>query len=86
MDLSILQNIEKKFERNEEDFSILQDIEKKLEKNCEERGDILQRILSNKTAGDQKDCDIETEITDVKNTFEELRRIQENFSVQVSKN
>ena len=64
----------------------MQDIEKKLEKNCEERGDILQRILSNKTVRDQKDCDIETEITDVKNTFEELRRIQENFSVQVSKN
>ena len=81
-----MQDIEKNFERNEEDFSILQNIETKLEKNGEERADILQRILSNETAHDQKDSDIETEITDVKNTFEELRRIQENFSVQVSKN
>ena len=81
-----MQDIEKNFERNEEDFSILQNIETKLEKNGEERADILQRILSNETARDQKDCYIATEITDVKNTFEELRRIQENFSVQVSKN
>ena len=68
------------------DFSILQDIEKKLEKNGEERAEILQRISTNKTVSDQKDCDIEGEIAEVKESHEELRRLQERFSVQVVKN
>ena len=64
----------------------MQDIEKKLEKNGEERAEILQRICANKTAGDQKDGDIESEIADVKNTQEELRSTQKSFSLQVLKN
>ena len=52
----------------------MQDIEKKLEKNAEERAEILQRICANKTAGEQKDGDIESEIADVKNSQEELAR------------
>ena len=68
------------------DFSILQDIEKKLEKNGEERAEILQRISTNKTVSDQKDCDIEGKIAKVKESHEELRRLQERFSVQVVKN
>ena len=65
------------------DFSILQDIEKKLKKNGEERAEILQRISANKTATDQKDCDIEGEITEVKSRHEKLRRLHESFFVQV---
>ena len=68
------------------DFSILQDIEKKLEKNAEERSEILQRISANKIASDEKDCNIETEIAEVRSTQEELRMIQESFSCQVLKN
>ena len=68
------------------DSSILQDIEKKLEKNGEERAEILQRISTNKTVSDQKDCDIEGEIAEVKESHKELRRLQERFSVQVVKN
>ena len=57
-----------------------------MEKNGEERTEILQRICANKTAGDQKDGDIESEIADVKNSQEELRLTLERLSVQVLKN
>ena len=47
---------------------------------------MLQRICANKTAGDQKDGDIESEIADVKNSQEELRLTLERLSLQVLKN
>ena len=37
------------------DFSILQDIGRRLEKKTEERAEILQRIIGNKVASDQRD-------------------------------
>ena len=57
-----------------------------MEKNAEERAEILQRICANKTAGEQKDGDIEGEIVDVKNSLEELRLTLERLSLQVLKN
>ena len=67
------------------DFSILQIIGRMMEKNTEERAEILQRISTNKTLSDQKDCDIEGEIAEVKESHKELGRLQESFSVQVVK-
>ena len=64
-------------------FSILQDIGKKLEMNAEERAEIHQRISANKTSSDQKDANIESEIAEVRKAQEDLRKIQESFSLQV---
>ena len=64
-------------------FSILQDIGKKLEMNAEEREEIYQRKSTNKTSSDQKDANIESEIAEVRKAQEDLRKIQESFSLQV---
>ena len=63
----------------------MQDIEKKLEKNAEERAEIFRRISTNKSATDQKNADIESEIAEVRKAHEELKSIQESFSSQVFK-